>query len=270
MQRPTNDSLGGAPSAPEFLAQSENRVTVLRELAANGRMDRYELEDGIDVTRRTILRTVNALEERGYVDETDAGIGLTALGEYIIEHYDAFLDRVTMEPSVEQFMASLPADSLDVDVDRLRAGEVTAAAPGSPYAPLDRSLELRAQASEIRELAPGIERRSVEQLADRVETDEDVNVEIVITEDVLAAAEEAAPYTDAHETVLAADAVDMAVHPGPFEVALGVADDVVFVVAEGADGQPNAILETDDAKVRQWAEGVIDRYQAAATPLDLE
>ena len=268
MQRSGTESAERASSVIEFLCQSQNRVTVLSELAERGRLDRYELEAALDATRRTLLRTVTALEERGFVDESDEGIGLTALGEHVIQHYQTFVEEVALAPSVEEFLASIPAESLDVDVERLRSGTVTAAAPGSPYAPLDRTLELRADASKIRELAPGIERRSVEQIAERVESDDDVSMEIVITEDVLEAAEEATPYTDAHETVLAADAVDMAVHPGSFEIALGIADDVVFVVAEGADGQPNAILETDDSKVRNWAADVIDRYQAAAMPLD--
>lgn len=265
-----NAPVAWANGIVEFLCQSENRVAVLRALADGGRQDRYALEECVDATRRTILRTVNALAERGFVEETDEGIGLTALGRHVVTHYERLIDELALEPDVEGFLAAVPADAIDVDLERLRTGEVTAAAPGSPFAPLDRSLELRADASEIRELAPGIERRSVEQLAERVTEDDDLTVEIVVTEDVLAAVDDGAPYGDAHETVLAADAVDMAVHPGPFEVAVGIADEVVFLVAENGDGQPSAILESDDPVVRQWATAVVDRYRDEARPLASE
>lgn len=267
MEGEEDTALVWANGVIEFLCQSPNRGAVLRALADGGRQDRYALEERVDATRRTILRTVNALTERGFVEETEEGIGLTALGRHVVTHYERLVDELALEPDVEAFLSAVPADAIDVDVERLRTGEVTSAAPGSPYAPLDRTLELRADASEIRELAPGIERRSVEQLAERVTADDDLTVEIVVTEDVLAAADEGAPYGDAHETVLAADAVDMAVHPGPFEIAVGIADEVVFVVAEDGEGQPSAILETDDPRVREWATAVVDRYRAEARPL---
>ncbi|MFB6140366.1 MAG: helix-turn-helix transcriptional regulator [Halosimplex sp.] len=251
-----------------FLAQSENRVDVLDALADGEPRDRYDLEGAVDASRRTVLRVANELLERGYVRETDDGYRLTALGESVYDRYAAAADGIGALSSAAAVLSAVPAGVVDFDPARLADAEVTAAAPGDPFAPLDRMLELRRGASRVRELAPGVERRSVEQLADRVEADEAVDVEIVLTPASLETAESRDQYAPAHEVVASADAVALYLTPEPFALPVTVADETVALVADGAEGRPDAVLETDDPVVREWAESYVDRFVELADRID--
>lgn len=65
MGRQANESVARPADVVRFLSQSDNRVAILAALAEDGAMDRYELESTVDATRRTVLRTLNRLAERG-------------------------------------------------------------------------------------------------------------------------------------------------------------------------------------------------------------
>jgi predicted transcriptional regulator len=268
MHPDSDESEDGPRDILAFLSQSENRVGVLAALSDGAPRDRYDLESTVDASRRTVLRVVNELSDRGYLRETGDGYRLTALGAHVHDQYAAAVDGLDAVAPVAPFLAAVPAGVVDFDLARLADAEVTAATPGGSYAPLDRTLELRRAASRIRELAPDVERRSVEQIAERVEAGEDVEIEIVLTPASLETAESVDQYAAAHGAVAAADGVALYLTPEPFELPVSVMDETVALVSGGMDGRPDAVLETDDPVVREWAESYIDRYVALAERID--
>lgn len=117
---------------------------------------------------------------------------------------------------------------------------------------LNRTLELRAGASHIREAAPGTEKQSVEQLASRIQNGEDLEMEVVLPPDAVETIGETDAFADDHGVARDSDAVEFYVAPEPFSVFVGVMDDTA-VLAAGEGGEPLALVESDRPAFREWA-----------------
>lgn len=241
-----------------FLAQSDNRPATLAALRAAGPLDRDGIEARLDASRRTVIRTVEALTDEGYVEQVGERYRLTALGATVYDAYEQLVDDVTVADRLEPLLANVPNEVFDLDPRLLSDAELVVATEGSPYALLDRSLTLRRGARRVREIAPMTEKRSIEQLADRIRAGEDFEFEAILSAATLEASRSNPEYADAFETTAASDAVDVAVYPEPVELFLCVADDTVAVGAS-KDDRPHAMVVTSNPRVREWA---IDTFEA--------
>jgi predicted transcriptional regulator len=251
----------------QFVSASPNRLSALRALDEGGPRDRYELEDELDASRRTVTRTMESLEEYGFVSRGPDGYRLTQLGSFLASTVEASLSRLELADRLSPFFRHVPEGVVDVDLEGFADADVVVADDASPYLLLERVLELRAGASRIRELAPGVERRSIEQLAERARSAEPIDVDVVLDEGALAAAESAPPYESFHKELLASDEID--VYRGPDSAPLYAAtmDDIAVLIAE-ADGRPYALVETRNPDVHEWTETYIERLRDRATPLE--
>ena len=250
----------------EFLLRSENRTALLAALASDGPLDRYDLEETLGTSRRTVSRTLKKLEDRNYISETDGGYCLTAFGAAVFETYREYTRRLDIAERLRPFLGNVDGGALDVELATLEGAKLTLADDASPYAPMDRTLELRAQASRIREIAPSVEKRSIEQLTERVERGEDVTFEVVLTADAAQAAQSQPEYEEAHRVTQRADNVEQFVYRGEFPFFLGVMDETVAIGAV-VDGNPVALVESRDERLRAWAEQRIDEFRSGAIPM---
>lgn len=250
----------------EFLLGSENRTAVLEALKTAGRLDRYALEERLGSSRRTVTRTVNALEERNYIDEGENGYSLTAFGARLLETYREFTDDVSLARKYRPFLGHLEPSAIDFELSALRGAKLIVAEKASPYAALDRTLDLRRNASRVREMAPSVEKRSIEQLVERIENDEEVSFEVILTDEVARAAESKPEYRSAHETIQQADNVSQYVYPGDFPFFIGVMDDTV-AVGSIVDGSPYAVVVSENESLREWGERKLDEFERKSTPI---
>jgi predicted transcriptional regulator len=250
----------------ELLARSDSRIELLRALADGGPLDRYDLEDRLDVSRRTVTRALDALEEEGYVGERESGYALTAFGRLSVRAYREYSEEVSLLERYRPLLRDLDAGRFDLDPDLLRGADLIVASEASPYAILDRVLELRAEATRIREFAPGIEDKSVRQLADRLRDGADIAVELVLPPGALEAALSHPEYGDDHRVAREADSVDFFVYPDRFAAFLGVLDDTVALAA-GSGGRPSALAVSDRPDLREWALDRFRTFRREATPL---
>jgi predicted transcriptional regulator len=250
----------------EFLLRSENRTELLAALAAEGPLDRYDLEEALGTSRRTVSRTLKKLETRNYISETDGGHRLTAFGAAVFETYREYTRRIDTAERLRPFLGNIDGEALDIELSALQGAKLTLADDASPYAPMDRTLELRARSSRIREIAPSVEKRSIEQLTERIERGDDATFEIVLTADAAQAAQSKPEYEKAHRITQGADNVDQFVYRGEFPFFLGVLDETVAIGAV-VDGSPFALIESRDERLREWAEQKIDQFRSEAVPM---
>lgn len=249
-----------------FLAQSDNRVAVLQVLQSGGRLDRYAIEERVDASRRTVIRTIDSLREQGYVVETGDGYRLTALGSVVVEVYDSLAADVSVMQRLSPFLSHMPAEWFDLDPQVLADADLLVATEGSPYALIDRTLSLRREAHRLRHMSPILEQKSVDQLADRLQAGEDIQGEIVTGESVLASWQDHPEYQDAYELVQAADDLSLYICPDPVPFMLCLTDDVV-TVGVAKDGRPYAQIVSDHTAVRKWAETTFASFREQARPL---
>ena len=249
-----------------FLLRSGNRTELLVSLAESQPLDRYELERRLDASRRTVTRALDALTERGYIREVEGEYVLSAFGASLAEAYRDCRRDVELASEYRPFLERVDTRTLDLDPSLLDGADLLLASERSPFVLLTRTLELRAEASRIREIAPGVEKRSVEQLAERLRNGEDLEVEVVLPATALEAAEGTDAFSAGHAVAREADAVDFYVADDEFSVFVGVMDETVTVGA-GTGGEPEVMVESDRPALREWAETHLDGVRDAAAPL---
>ena len=249
-----------------FLAQSDTRVAVLQLLNERGRLDRYEIEQDLDVSRRTVIRTIDALADNGYVlNETDT-YELTALGALVAASYNEFASTVETAHQLEPFLAHLPDDSFDVDPRQLDDAEIMVVNEASPYALVDRTVSLWQDISQIQHMSPMVEHKSVHQLADRLEENEDLAGDAIIPKPALETMQQHPNYREGYQRIVACDRLTLHVYPDTVPYMLCITDDTV-AVGVAKDGKPYAQLIADHPQLRQWANDTFDNYLNQCRPL---
>lgn len=246
-----------------FLSQSHNRVAVLQALRSEEELDRYVIEDRVDASRRTVIRVVDSLTERGYVVATDSGYRLTALGSLILSLYEELATDVSVAERLSPFLSNMPAEWFDVDPRTLADAEMLVATEASPYALIDRTLSLRREASYLRHMSPILEAKSVKQITERLESGDTVRGEIVTSNDVLNTLREHPEYQKSYDLVQAADQLSLSVCVDPVPFMLCLTDDVV-TVGVSKDGRPYAQIVSDHPALWEWAETTFASFRNQA------
>lgn len=254
--------------AVSFLAASENRVDVLVTLRNSGPVDQRTVAEGVDASRRTVKRTLDALEERGWVVETTVNgeYRISALGELVLDAYLDVVDRLSVADRLGPFLERIPADALDIDPLAFADAEVVVREEGKPYAPMDRVLEIRRDASHIREVADIVQADSAQQLRERVESGE-LEAEVVLEAGVLDAVADHDGYAAEFEAALASDGATFYVFEGEVPFVFGLMDETVLLGVTDDMGVPGATVVSDRPEIRAWAVDRFESYRDRATEL---
>lgn len=258
--------MGRAVAELRFVTQSENRAQALDIVAKNAPIERRELETRLDASHRTVVRIVNSLDERGYLRDGEDGLRLTPFGAHIADRLETALGATETALDFEPLLRNAPPAVREIPLASLDGAELLVASDADPFSILDRILSLRAEATRIREVAPAVQKESIDQLAARVQGGEDVDVDVeaVISQHASEMAEARVDYRDGHTTTVESDAVDIYVHPEPITFFVGIMDETA-AVAVSKDGQPHALAVSDDADLRAAVESVYRRYRDEAT-----
>jgi len=158
-------------TALEYLAGSVVRPDSLAVLRDGGRLSLRDLADRVSASRRTVKRTLNAMESRGWVRPTNGAYELTALGVAMLSAYETFRERSHTATRLRPFLEHVPASLFDLDIDVL--ADATVVTPDDdPTVIADRLVDLRSGATRIREYTPYLLLDSVRQFADQVGGDQ--------------------------------------------------------------------------------------------------
>lgn len=120
--------MAGAEDELEFLLRSRNRTELLLALEETQPLDRYDLEQQLDASRRTVTRALGTLSERGYIRETDRRYSLTVFGASVAASYRDCRQQVELASKYRPLLEHLDTRVLDVDPELLDGAELTAAA----------------------------------------------------------------------------------------------------------------------------------------------
>lgn len=252
----------------ELLTGSPNRLAVLRSLREDESVTVRELVEHLRTTRRTVSRTLSTLEEAGYIlRNTPDGHRLTAKGAYVVRSFEAFENDVDRVSHLEPFLANVTSRTFDLDPAHLATAEVLAASEGSPYAIVDRVLELKKEASTIQEVTPAVERKSVGQLADRIRDGADIDAQIIVSPSAREALRTNQDYARDHEVAADADTVEFFVHPDSLDLYLAILEGTVAIAVTRGD-RPHALVVSEEPAVREWALDAFERYRSAARPFE--
>lgn len=255
-------------TALEYLAASSVRPDVLAVLREHGLLSLRDLADHVSASRRTVKRTLSAMESRGWVRKLNGGYELTALGETLLSAYERFRERSHVAIRLRPVLEHVPASMFDFDIEALT--DATVVAPDDdPTAFADRMVALRADATRIREYAPFLMLDSVRQLARHVENGQHgPDTTLVVRTD--APPQSSPEYRERFETLVGAPGVDIRRHPDGPMLGFGIADGRAFIGAPSDDGTPCFLLESEASELVSWVERQFESCLAAAEPLSAE
>ena len=263
--RPSTDNERMADSTFEYLAGSELRPAVLAVLRTEA-LPLREVADRVSASRRTVKRTLSAMESRGWIRPTNGAYELTALGATVLAAHEEFRERSRIARRLQPFLERVPASEFAPGIDAL--ADATVCTPDDdPTAFVDRLVELRAGATRIREYTPFLLLDSLEQFSKGFGNGQsDGDVMVVVRTDTPPRSTPA--YDERFAALVESRHAEVSVDPGgPTNIAFGVADGTAFLGVADDDGMPGALLEGDAPELVSWVERQVDDRLDAAEPI---
>lgn len=245
-----------------FLSRAESRVCLMECLLASGPLTQRELQDRLSYSRSTVTRSLDSLEDIGWITDSTEGYRLTAAGRPIIESFSDTVETIETAEELAPFLEWFPLSSVDIGIEPLREGEITVATDGDPQAPSRKQAELLQSTSCFRGLFSSIDIDTTRLLRDRTVAG-NLDAELVISPDV-AATIRTEPFAPLFDELLATNQHTTHISE-EIPMYLGLAEDGPTQVGVVDDrGFPRALLESHNSAVRSWAETLFAEHRQTA------
>lgn len=254
-----------------YLSRSANRVVILNGLT-EGQYSRGALANQTGVSRTTLDRIVNELEERGWVKRTTEGnYAATAQGRLLMRRFRPFLESVEALHCLDDALTWLPIDELDIGLEHFSDAVVRRPESGDPVEVTDFFDELLWNTSEFRVLSHLAPPEPLgETLVERVTTDR-MTMDGVITDELFGYLG-SRPERATRWRALVEAGSDLHCHEGPIPCNLWIFDEMVLIKKSGPEPIDEAYgvpIVSENDTVRSWANDLIDEWMDEASPMDV-
>lgn len=102
------------------------------------------------------MRSIQALERRGWVEEDNCAVRVTSTGKLVACAFDYLLDAIDETTYLGPFLRWVPRDEFDLKLTQLHGATITTSSPGDPYAPGRTQTELLREVTQVRMFLPSI------------------------------------------------------------------------------------------------------------------
>jgi len=254
----------------EYLSRSANRVIILDRLS-EGQYSRGTLANQTGISRTTLDRIINELEEREWVKRTTEGkYSATAYGRLLVREFRPFLESVEALHRLEDALTWLPIDELDIGLEHFSGAVVRRPKSGDPVEVTDYFNELLSNTSDFRVLAHLAPPESLgETLVERV-TAERMTMEGVFTDDLVRYLGSTPERATRWRRLIEAGC-NRHRHEGPIPCNLWIFDDMVLIKKSGPepiDESYGVPIVCENETVCSWAHDLIDEWMDKAPPMD--
>lgn len=255
-------------AAVNFLTQSPVRVAILDRLDETDRLSKTELRDEFDVSRVTVQRNLDALEDRDLIRSDVHEYEIRPLGELVADELDATIDTIAFAERIRPFLRWFPESALEFDMRALADATVVVSDSTDPYAPVNRHIEAMERADRFRCLLPAIGLPALTAAHERV-VEHDQRQEIICSPVLESTVRSEPEYRDLVADILSHDDCTMRVADRELTYYLGLFEAVVQIGVEDDDGIPRALVETEAPEIRSWATRTYDGYRERSEPTSL-
>lgn len=242
----------------ELIELLVRRIEVLSSLDEEP-MEKPALVDKLDTSRSTVDRAVRNLETHGLITYTAAGYTTTTLGELATRKLTDLAETLHFGIRLEPFLRCVSADSFDLDLRHLADADLYLPEPNDPYAMVNRHVSVVETAMDHRLVLPLVGLHGM-QAVHEVVLEEGAESEAVVTPGVAETFQSNPDYAPLYDDLAATDRFQVFVYDGTIPYFVGIFDEIVQIGVD-EDGEPRALLETEAAKVRDWAEDVFRSYK---------
>lgn len=251
----------------QFLANSENRIRVLRALTHRS-ATRRQLQAETGVPRSSAARVLEEAEIRGWVDSNGSQYWITQRGEVMVSEILRTIESTQGIQHLDEALAWLPEPVQALDFRHFRDACITTPTEDNPTASLDRGLELIRTADVYRGLTQNSLPQYMQVVADHVERGS-LEFEGVIEAGFIEVLQNDQERADVWRSI----ADHMWVFDGNIPINMHILDETAAIWLcdenhEGDDVLIKGLLETENTAVVSWAESLYAEYLAEAIPLD--
>ena len=248
-----------------YLSRSANRVRLLRALAA-GPTTRRALVEETSVSRTTLGRILNELEERGWAERrADGRYAATPTGDHVLRAFLPAVEGLETVRSLGDAVAWLPESVHEVGLAAFRDATVHRPAPNEPLS-FARELVARVETAEririLTYLAPPTH-TFAETMHERIR-DGGLESEFLLAGGLVShLLEDPERRRRWHESIAAGAVVYR--YDGRIPCNLFVFDRVVIVPnTDPEKGQTGTFVESEDPRVYEWATDLLERHREEA------
>jgi predicted transcriptional regulator len=248
-----------------FLAGSKNRVRILETLRERPRRQ-CELVDACGLSRSTVHRALDGLEEREWVHSEGGAYRLTVGGRLVLDQFDALETAIKRVDEWGPFLQRLGGVGATLPTAALDDARLVTNTPENPHATMSHTTDVLAAADTetFRGISPLVS--PVVNKAAREPLAAGVAMELLIDESVLDASRTA--YPDALAAAHDFENFKLFLSPDELSFGLMVLDDRALVCAHDEQGTLRECLDgTSEALVR-WANDIYEDHRAAAERID--
>lgn len=251
----------------EFLARSPHRVTVLQALAEAPRT-RHELKETADVSRVTISRLVDDLEERDWIVHDNGQYEATARGRMVAREFSRLRANLEVGDSLDDALEWLPVEEFEFDLARLHDADLLRAESWEDQTEAIRhAAQCVEGATEIRGTAIGFSHEVVEEIRNLVVSGEGT-FEMVVDETAFRMIQNDDGLRRRFEDILDAENGALYRYTGAAPLHMVTTfDDLVVICGHVDEGPPPGTLETEDSEIHDWARSYFERVLLDAEPV---
>lgn len=248
-----------------YLSRSKNRLQILRTLSKEA-LTRGELEDLTAISRTTVDRVVNELEERKWITRSPGGeYGTTPVGERIVTESTRFIGAIQAIRNLGDAVEWLPREELRIGLQHFRKATVRRPEPNAMNAPDTFATELMWEATRFACLVNTPPSLAFEEAMVDGVLDGRLTTKHVITEGELGILRQDADRASRWQQYIQAGA-NLYCYHGQIPCNVLVIDETVLLL----DREPEAAegIESTNQEARSWALELINEYQDKAERLD--
>ena len=245
-----------------FLANSENRVAVLRSLT-DGPHSRHVIAEKTDVTRVTLGRILDDLEARQWITQRGTVCDITSLGVWVIEEFTKFSETMEAERNLRTVFHWFPEEGYGFHIGCLADAEITPVSRADASAPISQLVH---QFGVVRAFSFAITSQFLESCWRHV-MDGTVRWEWVFTSEVLDVLRDSPQMARQSREMLESGRAEYRLYTGEIPHVVIVSEELVNLRLAGEDGAATALVQSDDDEVRTWAESTFETYWREGTPL---
>lgn len=248
----------------QFLTGSAQRREVLTALCEEPARP-AELCADIDATRTTIQRILAGFRDRQWVVKHDGRYRTTITGQQVCTQYRNLLNTAEHARELGPLAAHLGPVADDIPVEPLKDGRLTVSEEGSPLATLSRFTDWMGGIDEsLRAVSPVVARPFNDIGAELLASGTDI--ELVINTEVLERSR--VQYRSDLELGVEHDEMDIYVQETPLPVGIAMDVERVCIVAYDDGNNMQAMLESTDGELYQWAADTYEQYREGAATLE--
>lgn len=254
-----------------YLSRSVNRIVILDALT-EGASSRRELAEVTEVSRTTLDRIMNELEDRNWVERTpDGDYVATPAGTHLMRQFRPFLKSVEALRRLDETLEWLPDDELEIGLEHFSDAFIRRPESGDPVEGIEYMNRLVRDASEFRILTHLVPPASLLQAMRDGVVSGRLSLEAVSSQEDTNFPSEQSTRRKLWRDILEADA-DLYLCEGPLPCNLWIIDETVLIKKSrpgSLDDSYGAPIVSTNSTVRSWGHDLIDRYRSQATRIDV-